>query len=90
MLGVAGSAWAAFGYLGVVSTFLAFVAWYRGLGIGPMASVSQVQLAQPVVSLGWAALLLGEQVGPTTLLGGLVVVGCAAGAVRVRLAASRL
>lgn len=82
------SAWAAFGYLGVVSTFLAFVAWYRGLGIGPMASVSQVQLAQPVVSLGWAALLLGEQVGPTTLLGGLVVVGCAAGAVRVRLAAS--
>ncbi len=79
-------AWGAFAYLGVVSMFLAFVAWYRGLGTGPMATVSQVQLAQPVISLGWAALLLGEHVGPATLLGGLVVVACAAGAVRVRLA----
>ena len=41
--------WAAFAYLGVVSMFLGFFAWYRGLAIGPMAQVSQVQLVQPVL-----------------------------------------
>lgn len=73
--------WAAFAYLAVVSMFLGFFAWYRGLAIGPMARVSQVQLVQPVLSILWAALLLGERVTAATLLGGLAVVACAAGAV---------
>lgn len=77
--------WAAFAYLAVVSMFLGFFAWYRGLAIGPMAQVSQVQLVQPVLSLAWAALLLGEQLGLATLLGGAVVIACAAIAVRIRL-----
>jgi drug/metabolite transporter (DMT)-like permease len=76
--------WAAFAYLGVVSMFLGFFAWYRGLALGPMAQVSQVQLVQPVLSLGWAALLLGERLTAATVLGGLAVVACAAGAVRQR------
>ena len=77
--------WAAFGYLGVVSMYLGFFAWYRGLAIGPMARVSQVQLVQPVLSIGWAGLLLGERLTWTTLVGGLAVVLCAGAAVRVRL-----
>lgn len=77
--------WAAFAYLGVVSMFLGFFAWYRGLAIGPMAQVSQVQLAQPVISICWAALLLGEQLTWATVVGGLAVILCAGGAVRVRL-----
>jgi drug/metabolite transporter (DMT)-like permease len=77
--------WAAFGYLAVVSMFLGFFAWYRGLAIGPMAQVSQVQLAQPVLSILWAVLLLHEQIGWPTVLGGAGVVGCAALAVRTRL-----
>jgi drug/metabolite transporter (DMT)-like permease len=44
--------WASFAYLGVVSMFLGFVAWYRGLAIGPLAQVSQTQLAQPILSIG--------------------------------------
>jgi drug/metabolite transporter (DMT)-like permease len=76
--------WAAFGYLGVISMFLGFFAWYRGLAIGPMARVSQVQLVQPVVSIGWAGLLLGEHVGWATVVGGLAVVACAGLAVRMR------
>lgn len=79
--------WAAFGYLGAVSMFLGFFAWYRGLAIGPMAQVSQVQLVQPVLSIAWAALLLGEHLPWTTVVGGLVVMACAGAAVRVRLAA---
>lgn len=76
--------WGAFAYLACISMFLGFFAWYRGLAIGPMAQVSQVQLAQPVMSICWAGLLLGEQIGWATILGGLVVVSCALFAVRAR------
>lgn len=76
--------WGAFAYLAVVSMFLGFFAWYRGLAIGPTPQVSQVQLAQPVLSLLWAALLLGEHIGWSTVLGGVAVIGCALLAVRAR------
>lgn len=76
--------WLAFAYLAVVSMFLGFFAWYRGLGIGPMAQVSQVQLVQPVMSIAWAALLLGERLGWATIVGGLAVIACAGLAVRSR------
>ena len=77
--------WAAFAYLGVVSMFLGFFAWYRGLAMGPMTRVSQIQLIQPVLSIAWAALLLGEPLTQTTLLGGAAVIACAGLAVRTRL-----
>jgi drug/metabolite transporter (DMT)-like permease len=77
--------WAAFAYLGVVSMFLGFFAWYRGLAIGPMAQVSQIQLIQPVLTICWAGLLLGEALTWTTVIGGLAVILCAGAAVRVRL-----
>jgi drug/metabolite transporter (DMT)-like permease len=77
--------WAAFAYLAVVSMFLGFFAWYHGLAVGPMAQVSQVQLIQPVLTIAWAGLLLREHLSAATLVGGLVVVLCAASAVRVRL-----
>ncbi len=77
--------WAAFAYLAVVSMFLGFFAWYRGLAIGPMAHVSQVQLVQPVLSILWAALLLKEKLTWPTILGGVAVIICAGIAVRIRL-----
>jgi drug/metabolite transporter (DMT)-like permease len=76
--------WASFLYLGAVSMFLAFFAWYHGLAIGPITRVSQIQLTQPVLSIAWAALLLHETLTWTTILGGAVVVGCALAAVRSR------
>jgi drug/metabolite transporter (DMT)-like permease len=76
--------WAAFAYLGVVSMFLGFFAWYRGLAIGPMAQVSQVQLAQPVMSILWAGAILGEHIGWETVVGGAAVLCCALAAVRAR------
>ncbi|MBS4103196.1 DMT family transporter [Tsukamurella paurometabola] len=84
--GMSGTApgWWSFAYLGVVSMFLGFFAWYRGLAIGPMASVSQVQLAQPVFGIAWAAILLGEPIGWSTVLGGFAVIAAAALAVRTR------
>ncbi|TQJ31158.1 DMT family transporter [Microbacterium sp. SLBN-146] len=77
--------WASFAYLAVVSMFLGFFAWYRGLAIGPMATVSQTQLVQPVLTITWAALLLHERLTWPTVVGGLAVIACAALAVRIRL-----
>lgn len=77
--------WLAFAYLAIVSMFLGFFAWYRGLAIGPMSKVSQVQLAQPVMSIVWAALILQEQLTWSTLAGGIIVILCAGLAVRTRL-----
>lgn len=77
--------WAAFGYLAAVSMFLGFFAWYRGLAIGPITTVSQTQLVQPVLSVGWSVLLLGEALTPALTVGGLAVIGCAAFTVRSRI-----
>jgi drug/metabolite transporter (DMT)-like permease len=77
--------WAAFAYLAAVSMFLGFFAWYRGLAIGPMVQVSQVQLIQPVLGIIWAALLLREELTWPIVLGGVAVIACAAVAVRIRL-----
>jgi len=81
--------WGCFAYLSAVSMFLGFFAWYRGLAIGPMSRVSQVQLVQPVMSICWATLLLGEHIDWLTFAGGLVVVVCAGGALRTRLVVSQ-
>ena len=43
-----------------ISMFLGFFAWYHGLALGGVAKIGQVQLAQPVLTLLWAALVLGE------------------------------
>jgi drug/metabolite transporter (DMT)-like permease len=54
---VAGLAW-----VSLVSMGLGFFAWYQGLADGGVARVGRLQLAQPALTLGWSALLLGEHV----------------------------
>ncbi|MFY7961835.1 MAG: DMT family transporter [Elsteraceae bacterium] len=70
------SAWAGFAYLSIVSMFLGFFPWYRGLALGGVARVGQLQLAQPVLSLIWAALLLGEPMTGATLGAAAAVLAC--------------
>ena len=69
-------AWLCFAYLAVVSMFLSFFAFYRGMVEAGIARVSQIQLAQPVLTLLWSALLLGERVDPATTAAALFIVGC--------------
>ena len=66
-------AWLSFGYISVVSMILAYIAWYRGLALGGIASVGQVQLIQPLLTLLWSAVLLSETVEPLTLIAALLV-----------------
>jgi drug/metabolite transporter (DMT)-like permease len=78
------TAWLGFAYVSVVSMFLGFFAWYAGLARGGVARIGQVQLAQPVLTLGWSALLLGESVGPWTLVTALAVLASVAATQRAR------
>lgn len=80
-------AWIGFGYMSLFSMFLGFFAWYRGLAIGPIARVSQIQLVQPVLTIVWSALLVGEALDWTVWVGAVVVILFAALAVRARVRA---
>jgi drug/metabolite transporter (DMT)-like permease len=72
------SEWLALGYVSIVSMYLGFLPWYRGLALGGIARVGQVQLAQPVLTLIWSWLLLGESIGPSEIVAGLVIVASVA------------
>jgi drug/metabolite transporter (DMT)-like permease len=82
--GVGATSWLGFAYVACVSMFLGFFAWYAGLARGGVARIGQVQLAQPVLTLGWSAVLLGEHVGPLTLVTALAVLACVAATQRAR------
>ncbi|MFC4943946.1 DMT family transporter [Pseudonocardia sp. GCM10023141] len=71
-------AWLGMAYVSLISMFAGFFAWYRGLATGGVARIAQLQLAQPVLTVGWSVLLLGEQVTAATIVAGLVVVGTVA------------
>jgi drug/metabolite transporter (DMT)-like permease len=71
---VALSAWLALGYVGVLSMWAGFFAWFRGLALGGALRVSQTQLLQPFVSIVAAVPLLGESLDAITLGFALAVV----------------
>jgi len=78
-MGAAGwRAWLAFGYVTVFSMFVGFIFWYRGLALGGVARVGQVQLLQPFLSLAGAAVLLGEPLTIANCGFALAVIGVVA------------
>jgi drug/metabolite transporter (DMT)-like permease len=81
---VSPQAWLGLAYISVISMYLGYFAWYRGLAIGPMASVSQIQLLQSLLTILWAALFFGELVAPEVWIAAAAVIACAAIAVRAR------
>jgi drug/metabolite transporter (DMT)-like permease len=70
---VAGLAWAS-----LVSMCLGFFAWYAALARGGVARVGRLQLAQPALTLGWSALLLGEQVSALSAVAAAAVIAATA------------
>lgn len=78
MLDAPWPAWAGFGYVAVVSMFLGFFAWYRGLALGGIAAVGQTQLLQPFFTIFASALLLGERVDAATFIAAAGVVAAIA------------
>jgi drug/metabolite transporter (DMT)-like permease len=62
-------------YIGAVSQWAGFVVWYRGMGLIGVARASQLQLAQPLMTLVWAVLLLGEHLTAAVPVTAVVVLG---------------
>lgn len=60
-------AWGGLAYVALFSMWLGFFAWYRGLALGGMVRVSQVQLLQPFITLLAAVPLLGEEIDSLTI-----------------------
>lgn len=77
-------AWLGFGYVSIVSMFLGFLAWYRAMALGGVARLSQLQLLQPLLTLLWSALLLGEEVNRGTVGTAGLVMLCVLAGVRSR------
>jgi drug/metabolite transporter (DMT)-like permease len=71
---IALSAAAGLAYLGVFSMCLGFFAWYQGMATGGVAAIGRLQLAQPALTLGWSALLLGEHVNLLSAAAAAVVI----------------
>ena len=78
--GIEPSAWIGLGYVSVFSMLIGFIFWYRGLALGGIAAVGQLQLLQPFFGLVLAAALLHEAVSLGMLVATLAVVACVAGA----------
>jgi drug/metabolite transporter (DMT)-like permease len=79
-----GDAWLGFAYVAAVSALLGFFPWYAGLARGGVAQIGQVQLIQPLLTLAWSALLLGEHVGVTTLVASIAVLASVVATQRTR------
>ncbi|TLS45574.1 DMT family transporter [Streptomyces montanus] len=77
--GVTGLLWVAAG-----SQFLGLVVWYRGMAAIGIPKASQLQLAQPLLTLVWSVLLLGEHLTPAAPLAAAAVLVCIAVTQRAR------
>lgn len=77
--GVVGLLWVAAG-----STFLGLYVWYRGMASIGIAKASQLQLAQPLLTLVWSVSLLGERLSPAAPVAAVAVLVCIAVTQRAR------
>ncbi|WP_053848922.1 DMT family transporter [Streptomyces sp. NRRL B-24085] len=76
---VAGLLWVAAG-----SQFVGLVVWYRGMAAIGIPKASQLQLAQPLLTLVWSVLLLGEHLTVAAPLTAAAVLVCIAVTQRAR------
>ncbi|WP_433165531.1 DMT family transporter [Kribbella sp. CA-247076] len=63
-------------YIAGISQLGGFVVWYRGMGIIGVARASQLQLAQPLLTLVWSVLLMGEHLPAAAPITAVVVLLC--------------
>jgi drug/metabolite transporter (DMT)-like permease len=68
------AAWTGFAYVSVFSMFIGFFFWYRGMALGGVARVGQVQLVQPFLSVLGATVVLGEVLEWQTLIFAIAVI----------------
>lgn len=70
--------WAGFAYLALFSQLFGFFWWNKGLALGGVARVSQIQLLQPFITLLASAIALGEAITTETYVFAVLVVAVVA------------
>lgn len=80
--GIGASAWLGLAYVSIFSMMVGFIFWYRGLALGGIAGVGQLQLLQPFFGFLLAAIFLREPVGWAMIAAAMAVVLCVASARR--------
>ncbi|CAI0694958.1 DMT family transporter [Serratia quinivorans] len=81
-LQVSVGAWLSLGYISLFSMWIGFIFWYRGLALGGIAAVGQLQLLQPFFGLALAAWVLHESIQPSMIAVMAGVLVCVYGAKR--------
>ncbi|MCW2852916.1 MAG: permease of the drug/metabolite transporter superfamily [Nocardioides sp.] len=71
---VGASSWLALGYLVLFGSVAAFTAYSWLLGVAPTSQVATYAYVNPVVAVALGSVVLGEEVGLLTVVGGLVTV----------------
>ena len=65
--------WAGLLYLTAISQFIGFFFYYKGLALGGIAKMSQVQLLLPFLAIFAAHWILGEQIDGSVIVGTLAI-----------------
>jgi drug/metabolite transporter (DMT)-like permease len=76
---------AAVAYMAIFSVFVGMVLWYRAMGVAGVPRASAVQLGQPLLSVVWSWLLVGEPLRAETVVAAVLVLICVATAQRARM-----
>lgn len=74
--GISVPAWIGLAYVSIFSMFVGFIFWYRGLALGGIARVGQLQQLQPFFGLALAGWLLHEPVAWSMIAATALVVAC--------------
>jgi drug/metabolite transporter (DMT)-like permease len=69
------STWLPIALIIVVSTLLAILAFFRGLGILGSSTASIVSMTEPLFTIGISVLLFGDRLGWQQIVGGVLVLG---------------
>jgi drug/metabolite transporter (DMT)-like permease len=73
-------------YISAISQFGGFVVWYGGMALIGVARASQLQLAQPLLTLAWSVLLMGEHLSALVPITAIAVLACIVVTQRARVA----
>jgi drug/metabolite transporter (DMT)-like permease len=68
------AAWLGIGWLALMSTVIAYLAWFKGLARVDGSAAASTLFIQPLLGTLLAILLLHDQLLPTTVMGGILIV----------------
>lgn len=68
------TAWLGLGWLAIMSTVVAYLAWFKGLEKVDGSAAASTLFVQPLLGTILAIMLLNDQLLPTTIIGGILIV----------------